>query len=101
MTSVINCRDRQKNRVPADMYVYCGRPSKWGNPFVIGAHGPRDAVIRLFHNWWYAPQRAQLRADAVRELAGKTLGCFCAPKPCHCDVIAEFVNRSTGVEPTE
>ena len=25
--------------------VYIGRPSIWGNPFVIGKDGSRDAVI--------------------------------------------------------
>jgi hypothetical protein len=31
--------------------VYIGRPSKWGNPFVIGKHGDRAAVIRKYREW--------------------------------------------------
>ena len=28
--------------------VYVGRPSKWGNPFVIGKHGTRDQVVAKY-----------------------------------------------------
>jgi hypothetical protein len=31
-----------------DGAVYVGRPSKWGNPYLIGEHGDRDEVIRRF-----------------------------------------------------
>ena len=31
--------------------VYIGRPSKWGNPFVIGKDGTREQVIRKYRNW--------------------------------------------------
>lgn len=27
--------------------VYVGRPSQWGNPFVIGTDGTRDEVMRV------------------------------------------------------
>ena len=92
--TVIHCRFAAG--VPAGQYVYCGRPSKWGNPYAIGPHGKRAQVIRLFRLWWYAPEQAELRLEAVRELAGKILGCWCKPKDCHVDVIAEFVNRATA-----
>ena len=29
----------------------------------------------------------------LHELDGKILGCWCKPKPCHGDVIAELVNN--------
>lgn len=28
--------------------VYIGRPSRWGNPFIIGRHGDRAAVIAKY-----------------------------------------------------
>jgi hypothetical protein len=31
-------------------------------------------------------------ADIKRELKGKDLICFCAPKPCHADVLLEIAN---------
>lgn len=94
MTTVIHCREAAA--LPADQYVYCGRPSKWGNPYSIGTHGPRVVVLQLFRRWWYAPEQAELRLQAVRELTGKTLGCWCKPKPCHVDIIADYVNAYAG-----
>jgi hypothetical protein len=93
---VIHCREAA--RYSNDEYVYCGRPSKWGNPFgPVGAGirvPSRAEAIRRYREWFLAPEQAQFRRDAVRELADKILGCWCAPKPCHVDIIAEFVNRA-------
>jgi hypothetical protein len=69
--------------------VYIGRPSKWGNPFVIGRDGDRDEVIEKYRAW-IATQPALLLA--IPELQGKRLGCFCAPRRCHGDVLAELAN---------
>ena len=35
------------------------------------------------------------------ELAGKRLGCYCAPKPCHGDVLVELVNARIEAEAFE
>jgi hypothetical protein len=29
----------------------------------------------------------------VKALRGKVLGCFCKPRPCHGDVLLEFVDK--------
>ena len=70
--------------------VYIGRPSKWGNPFVIGRDGPRERVIAKYRQW-LTSQTALMAA--LPELRGKTLGCWCAPHPCHGDVLAELANE--------
>lgn len=70
--------------------VYVGRPSQWGNPFVIGPDGSRADVI--------AKYRAHLLGSpalmaALPELRGKDLVCWCAPCACHGDVlIIELAN---------
>lgn len=69
--------------------VYIGRPSKWGNPFVIGRDGTRDEVIEKYAEW--IKTQPQLLAD-LPELRGKVLGCFCAPNRCHGDVLVEMAN---------
>lgn len=69
--------------------VYIGRPSKWGNPFVIGRDGTREQVIAKYRNWLLS--QAHLMA-ALPELKGKTLGCWCAPQACHGDILAELAN---------
>lgn len=80
-------------RDPHDVYI--GRPSKWGNPFHIGAkHGDRAAVIAKYDAW--VRDQPHLLA-ALDELRGKRLGCYCAPLPCHGDVLAYLVNSTEGV----
>lgn len=77
------------NRISQDG-VYIGRPSKFGNPFVIGRHGTRDEVIDRFEQWLLA--RPELVEAAKRELRGKSLLCWCAPQRCHGDVLLRIAN---------
>lgn len=81
---VWNMRDRKR---PKDA-VYVGRPSKWGNPFVIGRDGSREEVIALFE----ADLSPELRQAARAELRGKHLTCWCAPAACHADVLLRIAN---------
>ncbi|OFW99483.1 MAG: hypothetical protein A3E78_07830 [Alphaproteobacteria bacterium RIFCSPHIGHO2_12_FULL_63_12] len=66
------------------------RPSKWGNRFKIGRDGSREEVIMK-----YRVEVEQLIARGVLDvsaLRGKRLGCYCAPLPCHGDVLAELLD---------
>lgn len=69
--------------------VYIGRPSKWSNPFVIGKDGTRVEVIEKYRN--YLLNNKEMMND-LKELKGKTLGCWCSPQPCHGDILAELAN---------
>jgi hypothetical protein len=69
--------------------VYIGRPGVWGNPFVIGKDGTRDDVVEKYRRWVVGQPTLMAR---IGELRGKTLGCFCAPKRCHGDVLAHLAN---------
>lgn len=80
---VVHCK-----RSPHDVYI--GRPSKFGNPFVIGKDGSREQVIEKYRNW-LMNQPALVEA-AKQELKGKVLGCWCSPQACHGDVLAEIAN---------
>lgn len=71
--------------------VYIGRPGPWGNRFRIGRDGDRTEVIRKYERWIRA--RPELVARAKRELRGKVLGCFCAPLPCHGDVLLKIADK--------
>jgi hypothetical protein len=79
---VVHCKRTQHD-------VYIGRPSKWGNPFVIGRDGTRDEVIEKFRQYGL---RKGLDKTAKTELRGKVLGCWCSPAACHGDVLAEWAN---------
>jgi Domain of unknown function (DUF4326) len=69
--------------------VSIGRPSQWGNRFVIGQDGTREHVIQQYRNW-FMTQPSLLAA--LPELKGRTLGCWCAPAACHGDVLAELAD---------
>lgn len=70
--------------------IYIGRPSKWGNPFVIGRDGTRAEVIAKYRA--YIHKNLDL-LSAIPELRGKRLGCYCAPQACHGDVLAKLANK--------
>jgi Domain of unknown function (DUF4326) len=70
--------------------VYIGRPSKWGNPFIIGINGTRETVIAKYKKWLL--NKPDLIKEAQEELKGKILGCWCAPNACHGDILSEIVN---------
>jgi hypothetical protein len=87
--------------------VYVGRPTKWGNPFVIGATRPhpiehlgtvtvRDAhhATLLFREWLSATAAGQAVTRAARdELRGRDLACWCPPdQDCHADVLLAVAN---------
>ena len=76
--------------------VYIGRPSRWGNPFVVGRDGTRAQVIARYEAW-LATQPALLAELA--SLAGKTLGCWCAPAACHCEVLARLATELDTQDP--
>jgi len=71
--------------------VYIGRPGPWGNPFVIGEHGDRAAVIAQYREWLLG--QPDLVARMRRELAGRDLVCWCAPLACHGNVIIGLLNE--------
>lgn len=79
----------KKRHKPTTLDVYIGRPSKWGNPFVIGKDGSRSDVIRKYSE--YIMSQPKLIA-AIHELRGKTLVCWCKPEACHGDVLDAIAN---------
>ncbi len=88
-TTVVNART-VKDPHPNVDYVYVGRPSKWGNPFRIGRDGDRAAVIAKYREWIL---RQPALIDALSELRGMRLGCYCYPLDCHGDVLAELAEQ--------
>jgi len=83
-TKVVNVRR-------SSFHIYIGRPSKWGNPYLIGVDGAREEVIEKYRK--HLEGKPKLLA-ALPELRGKTLGCYCKPLPCHGDILAELADRS-------
>ena len=67
------------------LFVRVDRATPWGNPFELGKDGDRATVIANYREH-YLPFKPSLLAR-LGELRGKALGCWCAPAPCHADVL--------------
>lgn len=70
--------------------VYVGRPTKWGNPIRLDGI-TRAECLRRYKDWLRT--QPQLVEDMKRELRGRHLVCWCAPKMCHADVILKIANE--------
>jgi hypothetical protein len=85
MARVLN---KYKDEIPPDA-IYIGRPSPWGNPFVITNTRTREEAVIAYENWIFQA----MDLETIKEkLAGKDLVCFCAPKPCHGDILLRIAN---------
>lgn len=92
MTRVVNMR---ASRSLPEGTVYVGRAvprraipdSPFHNPFVLADSSDSARAIALDQFRQYLRARPDLVAQVRRELAGKVLACWCAPKPCHADVL--------------
>lgn len=78
-----------------DRFVFIGRGSKWGNPFVITKDCDRAAAIRSYEEWITAGDGRHLLSD-LPELVGKVLVCYCKPAACHGDVLARLVAKPSS-----
>ena len=95
------------NVEPYDVYI--GRAGSsvssgdgyWGNPFRLKEERDREWVLSLYRSYFdkRVAQDALFRARLLT-LRGKRIGCYCHPKLCHGDVIAEWVNAQDNKEET-
>lgn len=77
--------------------IYCGRPSIYGNPYVIGKHGSRAEVISMYQEHF----NIRIKEDAdfkqeVLKLKDKTCACWCDfPKQdCHLRIFKEWLEKN-------
>lgn len=75
----------------AGLYERVDRKSAWGNPFVLPDDGTREEVIANYADH-YLPHKPLLLSK-IETLAGKALGCWCAPEACHADVLKEATEQ--------
>ncbi|OMD66894.1 DUF4326 domain-containing protein [Paenibacillus odorifer] len=91
-TKVVN----KYHKLPYDVYI--GRGSKWGNPFSHMDNtkaqfkvSTREEAIDKYREWIMT--QPQL-LNSLNELKGKTLCCYCKPKSCHGDILAELADKN-------
>lgn len=92
MTKVVNLYKEKYD-------VYIGRPGKgqkgyFGNPFPLTKESDREKILLEYKNYFYSKIKNDKEFESrVSELKDKILGCFCHPKNCHGDIIAEYLNN--------
>ncbi|MFM8275389.1 MAG: DUF4326 domain-containing protein [Cyanobium sp.] len=86
--------------------VYVGRPSPLGNPLALGRDGSREQVIAQYRCWLWgqlqlpgSPQECELRRLLAQARSGELeLLCWCAPLPCHAEVVRSALLWLAGEE---
>ncbi len=82
--------------------VYIGRAGKgrcgyFGNPFIVESEKDRENCLDNFAVYFYERLNDDPKFKKnVEQLRGKILGCFCKPKSCHGDIIADWLNAEIG-----
>ncbi len=79
--------------------IYIGRGSKWGNPYshkdgtkaLYRVKTVGDAIKAYKNHLWNQIRNGFITLDDLRGLHGKRLGCYCAPRACHGDVLKAAV----------
>ena len=79
--------------------VYIGRrnaryglpASKWANPFRPKRPDDHAPAVATYERWLRSQPRLM---DALSELRGLDLVCWCMPLPCHGEVLLELANSA-------
>lgn len=105
----VSNKRRPKSDTLNSLRVQIGRPNPLGNPYKIGEDGNRKTVIAKYEMllrqkllvgrafdpmtkaFWQILQDFQAGKDIIME-------CWCAPKPCHGDVIKKYLLEKAGVK---
>lgn len=105
MIKVVNKKTYQsQNNIPN---IYIGRPSILGNPFEMNSENERQHVINLYKRElldrvrWNNNDTIQelLRIHNLNKNYGEVhLVCWCAPLPCHGDIIKWLLERETTAD---
>ena len=69
--------------------------SKWGNPFKVKKHekNSRNKCLKRYEDY---VRNDPVLFNAVIELGGKELGCWCKPFPCHGDILIKLFKERQG-----
>lgn len=78
--------------------VYVGRPTRFGNPYRVQEVGSHEEAVRLYRTWFQERVKDPRFLETLEALYERlkregvlTLSCYCAPLPCHGEVIARWL----------
>lgn len=70
--------------------TYIGiKKSPWANKYTVKEHG-RDGALEKYKEELL--RKPELMKE-LHTLKGKNLGCWCAPQPCHGDILLELISQ--------
>lgn len=92
--------DMRSSGLSRDRILYIGRPTVWGNKFLITTEKDRLRVTERFLQHVMSMLREDdpdleewLLPVAIALANGKKLGCYCAPRLCHGMVLSGVVRN--------
>lgn len=78
-----------------------GDVSPLGNPFKMDSEADRDTVCTQYENYFSQKVIIERNQSMLRQInqirnilhvkGSVKLGCFCAPKKCHCETIKNYI----------
>ncbi len=85
---VVHCRKEECD-------VFIDRGTRWGNPWTVSKFGhTREQAITLYEGYIRSSlECGRIKREDVLALRGKRLGCWCAPKACHGDVLLNIAEE--------
>lgn len=90
MIKIVQCQKEEYD-------YYCGRPSVYGNPYIIGPDGNRNQVIEKYRTYFLDKiKRDKDFEKEVLKLKDSIISCWCDyPKEdCHCRIIKEYLENN-------
>ncbi len=84
----------RKGIVFVDKKRYPTQDSIWCNPYKIGKDGDRAQCLQKYEN--FIRNRLEVESglkDELKKLKDKNLGCWCAPEPCHGNVLLKILEE--------
>ena len=101
---VVSLRKGGTKALPGERIVDITHPSIFGNPFQLSHESQRDQILKQYTKWlteqWHAKgdlQKAIINLAADSKNGEKiALQCWCAPKPCHGDILKLTIDELVG-----
>lgn len=104
-TIIVNIRNEKCDvkicRLPNNTIPDPPKNGCFGNPFFlknINDNEEREEVLKKYRKYFYERiEKDEEFRKAILTLKGKKLGCFCAPKLCHGNVIKEYLDNKENI----
>lgn len=91
---IMHLRDLTPELARTETVARIDRRTKFGNPFVMSGKSMKERLRVIEQYRVYAEEKVKSDPWFFEELRGLDLACWCAPLPCHGDVIIDILKRT-------